>query len=204
MSPEQAEGGPLDHRSDIFSFGAVLYELLTGNRAFGGATALQALRAVTTDEPPPFEAPASVERIVRRCLRKRPADRFQTMAEVNAALEGCASADPAPPARASIAVLAFANMSCGPRGRVFQRRARRRNHQRPRSGPGAEGHRPHLRLRLQGQERGRPPDRRHPRRRARARGQRSQGRQPDPRHRAVDRRVGRQPPVVGALRPRDG
>ena len=119
MSPEQAEGGSLDHRSDIFSFGAVLYELLTGNRAFGGATALQALKAVTSDEPPPFEAPVSVERIVRRCLRKRPADRFQTMAEVSAALEGCASADPTPVARASIAVLAFANMSADPEAEYF-------------------------------------------------------------------------------------
>jgi serine/threonine protein kinase len=74
MSPEQAEGKPLDERSDIFSFGAVLYEMLSGKRAFGGGTTAQVLSAVLYQEPPPLQAVPSLERIVRRCLAKNPVE----------------------------------------------------------------------------------------------------------------------------------
>ena len=87
MSPEQAQGQPVDARSDVFSFGAVLYELLSGRRAFAGETPIATLAAVVHDEPPPLEAPAALARIVSRCLAKQPRDRFQSMAEVAAALE---------------------------------------------------------------------------------------------------------------------
>jgi len=109
MSPEQAEGLPLDARSDIFSFGAVLYELLSGTRAFAGQTTAQVVSAVLRDEPPTLHAPAALDLIVRRCLRKAPAQRFQTMAEVRTALEQL-SAKPAD-RQPSIAVLPFADMS---------------------------------------------------------------------------------------------
>ena len=110
MSPEQAEGRPLDVRSDIFSFGAVLYEMLSGTRAFAGHTAAQVLSAVLRDDPAPLpQAPSAVERMVRRCLSKNPADRFQTMQEVKTSLEGVSmKSDDLQP---SIAVLPFANMS---------------------------------------------------------------------------------------------
>ena len=85
MSPEQAEGRPLDARSDIFSFGAVLYEMLSGTRAFAGHTVAQVLSAVLRDDPAPLpQAPSAVDRMVRRCLSKHPGDRFQTMQEVKA------------------------------------------------------------------------------------------------------------------------
>ena len=71
MSPEQAEGKPLDVRSDIFSFGAVLYELLSGTRAFEGDTTARIVSAVLRDEPPALGVPPPVERIVRRCLAER-------------------------------------------------------------------------------------------------------------------------------------
>ncbi len=87
MSPEQAEGKPLDARSDIFSFGTVLYEMLSGTRAFGGDTAAQVVSAVLRDEPPPLAAPPPLERIVRRCLAKQVAQRFPSMHEVKVALE---------------------------------------------------------------------------------------------------------------------
>ena len=87
MSPEQAEGKPLDARSDIFSFGAVLYELLSGHRAFGGTSTVAVLSAVLRDDPQPIHAPAALERIVRRCLQKPREQRFQTMGELRAALE---------------------------------------------------------------------------------------------------------------------
>lgn len=70
MSPEQATGKPLDARSDVFSFGAVLYELLAGTRAFTGDSTAEILSAVLRDEPRPFAGPATLQAIVRRCLAK--------------------------------------------------------------------------------------------------------------------------------------
>ena len=109
MSPEQAQGQAVDVRSDVFSFGAVVYELLSGRRPFRGDTAFATITAVVNAEPLPLEAPAALERIVSRCLAKQPHARFQAMAEVTAALEQVmvTSADQ----QRSIAVLPFANMS---------------------------------------------------------------------------------------------
>jgi Tol biopolymer transport system component/predicted Ser/Thr protein kinase len=92
MSPEQAEGKPVDARSDIFAFGAVLYEMLTGQRAFRGDTKLSVLSAILKEEPPPAssirkEIPPELERIITRCLRKGPERRFQHMDDLRVALE---------------------------------------------------------------------------------------------------------------------
>jgi eukaryotic-like serine/threonine-protein kinase len=109
MAPEQAEGKPLDARSDIFSFGAVLYELLSGRQAFRGENWISTMAAILHKEPAPLDAPAALEQIVKRCLAKQPVQRYQTMAEIRAALESISgkSGEQQP----SIAVLPFANMS---------------------------------------------------------------------------------------------
>jgi serine/threonine-protein kinase len=107
MSPEQAQGQSLDERSDVFSFGAVLYEMLSGKRAFSGNSMLETLNAVVRSEPQPIDSPALT--VVQRCLAKQPARRFQTIAEVRAALEHLATLPDED--RPSIAVLPFANMS---------------------------------------------------------------------------------------------
>jgi TolB-like protein/predicted Ser/Thr protein kinase len=109
MSPEQAAAKPLDARSDVFSFGAVLYELLAGTRAFTGDSTAQILSAVLRDDPGPLEAPAALQQIVRRCLAKDPDRRFQTMADVRHALQHITGAQA--DVTASIAVLPFANLS---------------------------------------------------------------------------------------------
>ena len=106
MAPEQAEGKMLDERSDIFSFGAVLYEMLSGNHAFSGKSTAQVLSAVLRDEPAPLQAPSEFQRVVGKCLAKQPRDRFPNMAELRAALEqitapGAKRADQQP----SIAIL---------------------------------------------------------------------------------------------------
>jgi serine/threonine protein kinase len=110
MSPEQARAQALDERSDIFSFGAVLYEMFSGRRAFPGEHALPTLGAVIHRDPDPLQAPPDIVRIVTRCLRKSPEERFQRAAEIRIALETAnltlAAKDPP-----SIAVLPFANMS---------------------------------------------------------------------------------------------
>ena len=91
MSPEQAEGRQLDARSDILSFGSVLYEMATGRRAFSGERVSILNRVVNEDPSPPRQlAPAitpELEKIILRCLRKDPARRYQTMADLKVALE---------------------------------------------------------------------------------------------------------------------
>jgi eukaryotic-like serine/threonine-protein kinase len=113
MSPEQAQGRSLDARSDVFSVGAVLYEMLSGRRAFDGTSTAEVLGAVLRDEPPPIATPPALERIVRRCLAKQPGQRFQTMSELRGALGQAATEVISKPAdrQPSIAVLPFANMS---------------------------------------------------------------------------------------------
>src|SRR5271167_1054007 len=123
MAPEQAEGRPLDERSDIFSFGAVLYEMLSGNRAFEGNSTAQVLTAVLRDDPSPLHAPAGLRNIVRKCLEKQPRDRFLNMGELRLALEQvdllpAGSAKPAAQ-QPSIAVLPFANMSADKENEYF-------------------------------------------------------------------------------------
>ena len=70
MSPEQAKGEATDARSDIFSFGVVLYEMLSGRRAFLRNSAIETMAAIVRDEPAPLDAPSSISAIVTRCLRK--------------------------------------------------------------------------------------------------------------------------------------
>jgi len=91
MAPEQAEGKTIDARSDVFSFGAVLYEMVTGQRAFHGDSPLSTLTAILREEPKPISGtnaglPSELQRIIVRCLRKDPARRWQSMADVTLAL----------------------------------------------------------------------------------------------------------------------
>jgi serine/threonine protein kinase len=91
-SPEQVRGLPLDHRSDIFSFGAVLYEMASGNRAFRGDSSVETMNAILKDEVPELsESSAHVspglDRIIRRCLEKKPERRFQSASDLAFALD---------------------------------------------------------------------------------------------------------------------
>ncbi|HUF25165.1 MAG TPA: protein kinase [Vicinamibacterales bacterium] len=125
MSPEQARGLAVDHRSDIFSFGAMLFEMLAGRRAFRGETMADTMASVVRDAPADLQqlnsavSPA-LARVVSRCLAKGPGDRFRSAHDLSLALEaisgagsGVASgtAAPAPRADRGVVVLPFENMS---------------------------------------------------------------------------------------------
>ena len=92
MAPEQALGKPVDPRTDLFSLGAVLYEMLTGRRAFEGDSAISTLTAVLRDEPTDIcilnrEVPQALADVVYRCLKKQPEDRYASAADLKADLE---------------------------------------------------------------------------------------------------------------------
>src|SRR5262249_23275151 len=92
MSPEQVRGEKTDHRSDIFSFGAILHELLTGRRAFKRETMAETMTAILKEEPEELSASnpninPALARIVYRCLEKKPERRFQSTADLGFALE---------------------------------------------------------------------------------------------------------------------
>jgi Tol biopolymer transport system component len=115
MSPEQVQGLPADHRSDLFALGAVLYEMLAGRRAFQRGTAAETMAAVLREEPPSLAesgkaVPPGLEALVRHCLEKAPAERFQSARDLAFALDreagsvsssGAASGPPASALRRS-------------------------------------------------------------------------------------------------------
>jgi serine/threonine protein kinase/Tfp pilus assembly protein PilF len=131
MAPEQAEGRPLDARADIFSFGAVVYELIAGRRAFPGDSMASVLTSVLRDDPTPLGsvAPPGLESILTRCLRKNAAERFQEMRDVRIALEALRPPTQIGPVQTgqslavrtepSIAVLPFANLSADKENEYF-------------------------------------------------------------------------------------
>jgi serine/threonine protein kinase/cytochrome c-type biogenesis protein CcmH/NrfG len=129
MSPEQAKGEPADARSDIFSFGCVVYEMLSGRRAFAGDSAIETLHAILKDDPPRLarlapSIPQGLEDAVNRCLEKKPESRFASSADVVLAFQRLSSQpapESAPSARhdMSLLVLPFSDLSPGKDNEYF-------------------------------------------------------------------------------------
>ena len=132
MSPEQVRGEPSDHRSDIFSFGAVFYEMLTGRRAFQRDSSVETMMAILRDEPPELSEgsrtlPPELVEIVTHCLEKTPEERFQSARDLAFALRfgereehsGILRTPPPIEKGASIAVLPLRNMSTDPEAEYF-------------------------------------------------------------------------------------
>ncbi|MGQ0737203.1 MAG: serine/threonine-protein kinase [Acidobacteriota bacterium] len=122
MAPEQVRGTMADYRADLFAFGAVLYEMLSGQRAFGGDTTMDVMMAVAREDPPSLatvrpDLPPSLVRLVERCLEKDPAARFQSTRDLAFAIEGATSA----PSGTTSAVAVTAGGWPGRRGLVERR-----------------------------------------------------------------------------------
>jgi serine/threonine protein kinase len=122
MAPEQARGRPADARSDIFSVGAILYEMLSGRRAFTGQTPADTLAALLTQDPPEISAisrpvPRALERVVRQCLERNAEERFQSARDVAFGLQAVSAPGlPSPLGRARtvtvpVALLALAGVA---------------------------------------------------------------------------------------------
>jgi TolB-like protein/Tfp pilus assembly protein PilF len=131
MSPERLRGRDIDHRSDLFSLGVVLYEMVTGRHAFAGESVVEVIEAVLHREPPPVDdragaQPKALMQIITRLLQKEPADRYHSAAALTAALADlrqeltagraamAVGASAWPATRASIAVLPFRNLDPDP------------------------------------------------------------------------------------------
>jgi serine/threonine protein kinase len=134
MSPEQVRCEPLDGRSDIFALGCVLYEMVSGRRAFAHDTAVETMNAILKEEPADLSGtgavlPPELERTIRRCLEKSPDERFQSARDLAFTLRSPSSDAPRPSTSAievtpeepqpSIAVLPFVNMSADPEQEYF-------------------------------------------------------------------------------------
>ncbi len=161
MSPEQASGEPVDVRSDIFSFGAMLYEMVTGIGPFASKTPTDTMAAVLQAQPkPPSQIvptlPRELERLILRCLRREPGRRFQHMADVKVDLqeikeESDSGSPPASPASRSIrrsTVVAIGLMAALAVGAVTVRPGSQ-----SRLGAEPPAHRHHLRDRIRGRDR---------------------------------------------------
>jgi TolB-like protein len=137
MSPEQADGKPLDHRTDIFSLGTILFEMATGRRPFTGASRLDVLIAIVRERPQATsdlnaEMPREIDQLVARCLEKDPGLRIQTTRDVWSELKAIKEATesgarssaeqagtPASARQRRVAVLPFVNMSADPEQQYF-------------------------------------------------------------------------------------
>jgi serine/threonine protein kinase len=125
MAPEQLEGKDVDPRTDVFAFGALVYEMATGRKAFSGGSQASLISAIMSSEPPPISTlqpvvPDALDRVVRRCLAKDPEDRWQTMRDIELELmsigqqsaSGSIQGVATPPRRRSlVAVLAIATIA---------------------------------------------------------------------------------------------
>lgn len=99
MAPEQVRGQPVDHRADIFAFGAILYEMLAGTRAFQRSTSADTMAAILNEYPPSISqlaqnTPQGLQRVVHRCLEKNPEQRFQSASDLAFALEALSESSP--------------------------------------------------------------------------------------------------------------
>ncbi len=142
MSPEQVRGEPTDQRSDIFAFGAILYEMLTGQRAFKRDTVAETMTAILKEEPPPLsdsgrQIPAELVRLLDHCLEKNPQERFQSAGDIAFALSALpgqpVESGPRPTSRRGLAwggaALALLVLAGG--GVLLWQRARKQDARRP-------------------------------------------------------------------------
>jgi serine/threonine-protein kinase len=103
MAPEQVQGQPADHRSDVFALGVMLYEMLTGHRPFGGSTSVETAAAILKEDPEPISVvapavPPALAKVVSKCLEKRPEDRFSSAHDLALTLGAFDTAGSGPPA----------------------------------------------------------------------------------------------------------
>ena len=165
MSPEQVRGQPVDHRTDIFAFGAILYEMLAGKRAFHRSTSAETMTAILNDDPPSISqivqtAPPGLQRVIHRCLEKNPEQRFHSASDLAFALEALSDSGSAPRCRTSSG-LAFTLVMGGGDGlrRDSDRCSDRMVAHSARSSGGGVGHAAHRRWPAEGRMRWSPMDR---------------------------------------------